>query len=70
MWNSAIRTAIQRNPESKFKLVEIAYLSLKEYGLHTHYILSACEVLHARPSRRSGEGESGRQEDAGNPRSG
>ena len=44
MCNSAIRTAVQRNPESKFKLVELAYSSLKEYGLHTHYILSACEV--------------------------
>lgn len=32
---------------SKFKLIELAYSRLKEYRLHTHYILSACEVAYS-----------------------
>jgi putative transposase len=44
MVNDAIRIAIQQSPKSKFKLIELAYPRLKEYSLHTHYILSACEV--------------------------
>src|SRR5438093_13610725 len=28
-------------------LSEMAYPRLKEYGLHTHYILSACEVAYS-----------------------
>ncbi len=51
MCNDAIRIAIQNEGEhggerveSRFRLIELAYPRLKEYGLHTHYILSACEV--------------------------
>jgi putative transposase len=44
MCNDAIRIAIESKPKGRFKLIEIAYPRLKEYGLHTHYILSACEV--------------------------
>jgi putative transposase len=44
MCNEAIMIAVQENPKNKFKLIEITYRRLKKYGLHTHYILSACEV--------------------------
>lgn len=44
MCNDAIRVAMELHPTSRFKLIELAYPRLKEYGLHTHYILSACEV--------------------------
>ncbi|HVB95793.1 MAG TPA: hypothetical protein VND41_04240 [Nitrososphaerales archaeon] len=54
MCNDAIRIAIQYEQEhgsqsvkSRFRLIELAYPRLKEYGLHTHYILSACEVAFA-----------------------
>lgn len=44
MCNDAIRIALQERPKSRFKLIELAHSRLKEYGLHSHYILSACEV--------------------------
>ena len=44
MCNDAIRIAIKEKPKSRFRLIKQAYQRLKEYGLHTHYILSACEV--------------------------
>jgi putative transposase len=44
MCNDAIRVAMNEKPRSRFKLIELAYSRLKSYGLHTHYILSACEV--------------------------
>jgi len=47
MCNDAIRIALKEKPRSKFALIEIAYPRLKEYGLHTHYILSACEVAYS-----------------------
>ncbi|MDA4113511.1 MAG: transposase [Thaumarchaeota archaeon] len=47
MCNDAIRIAIKEKPKSRFGLQALAYLRLKEYGLHTHYILSACEVAFA-----------------------
>jgi putative transposase len=54
MCNDAIRIALQYENEhngekvtSKFSLIELAYPRLKEYGLHTHYILSACEVAYS-----------------------
>jgi len=31
----------------RFQLIGLAYPRLKEYGLHTHYILSACEVAYS-----------------------
>lgn len=63
MCNDAIRIAFQDEKEhggervrSRIRLIELAYPRLKEYGLHTHYILSACEVAfsayHSR-NRRS-----------------
>ncbi|HYR04109.1 MAG TPA: hypothetical protein VEO75_01870 [Nitrososphaerales archaeon] len=47
MCNDAIRIAVKQKPTSRFKLIELAYPRLKDYGLHTHYILSACEVAHS-----------------------
>src|SRR5713226_6610612 len=47
MCNDAIRIALKEKPRSRFKLIEMAYPRLKEYGLHTHYILSACEVAYS-----------------------
>jgi hypothetical protein len=44
MCNDAIRIAVEAKPKSRFKLIELAYPRLKGYGLHSHYILSACEV--------------------------
>jgi len=44
MCNDAISIALKESPRSRFRLIELAYPRLKEYGLHTHYILSACEV--------------------------
>lgn len=47
MCNDAIRIAIEQRPRSRFKLIQLAYPRLKEYGLHTHYILTACEVAYS-----------------------
>src|SRR5271157_953861 len=47
MCNDAIRTAVKEKPKNKFRLTMLAYPKLKEYGLHTHYILSACEVAYS-----------------------
>jgi transposase len=44
MCNDAIGVAEEEEPPSRFKLQELAYARLKRYGLHSHYILSACEV--------------------------
>jgi hypothetical protein len=44
MCDDAIRVALKERPRSRFRLIELAYPLLKEYGLHTHYTLSACEV--------------------------
>ena len=47
MCNDAIRIAVKERPRSRFTLIQMAYPRLKEYGLHTHYILSACEVAYS-----------------------
>ena len=47
MCNDAIRIALEEKPKSRFRLIELAYPRLKQYGLHTHYILSACEVAYS-----------------------
>ncbi len=44
MCNDAIRIAIAQDASTRFDLISKAYDRLKGYGLHTHYILSACEV--------------------------
>jgi putative transposase len=55
MCNDAIRIALSEKPRSRFALIKLAYDRLKLYGLHTHYILSACEVAfsnYQNPNRR------------------
>ena len=44
MCNDAVGIAARGKPRNRFELIALAYTRLKEYGLHTHYILSACEV--------------------------
>ncbi len=56
MCNDAIRIALQEKPKNRFALIRLAYSRLKEYGLHTHYLLSACEVafsIYRNKERRS-----------------
>ena len=56
MCNDAIRIALKEKPRSRFALSQLVYPRLKQYGLHTHYILSACEVAYSafkNPRRRS-----------------
>jgi hypothetical protein len=47
MCNDAIRIYLKERPKNRFKLIELAYPRLKEYGLHTHYILTTCEVAYS-----------------------
>lgn len=47
MCNDAIRIAIRESPKNRFDLIRLAYERLKTYGLHSHYILAACEVAHS-----------------------
>lgn len=44
MCNDAIHIAIKDKPRNRFALINLAYSRLKEYGLHSNYVLSACEV--------------------------
>ncbi|HMD78405.1 MAG TPA: transposase [Nitrososphaerales archaeon] len=44
MCNDAIGIAIRKKPKGRFELIELACPYLKQYHLHSHYILSACEV--------------------------
>jgi putative transposase len=56
MCNDAVRIALEEKPRSRFRLIGLDYPRLKEYGLHTKYILSACEVAFSvfkEPWRRS-----------------
>ncbi len=47
MCNDAIRIAIAQDASSRFDLISKSYNHLKQYGLHTHYILNACEAAYA-----------------------
>jgi putative transposase len=47
MCNDAIGVAQNEKPKSRFHLVELVYPRLKGYGLHSHYMLSACEVAYS-----------------------
>ena len=54
MCNEAIRIALKYEKEhcgarvrSRFRLLALSYHHLKKFGLHTHYILSACEVAYS-----------------------
>jgi putative transposase len=46
MCNDAVRIAVNESPKNRFELQRCAYPRLKEYGLHSHYILTACEVAY------------------------
>lgn len=47
MCNDAVRIAIKEKPKDRFALIALAYPRLKHYSLHSHYILSACEVAYS-----------------------
>jgi len=47
MCNDAVRITLKEKPRSRFKLIALAYPKSKEFGLHAHYILSACEVAYS-----------------------
>ncbi len=47
MCNDAIRIAVQEKPKNRFELIAAAYARLKQYRLHTHYILTSCEVAYS-----------------------
>jgi len=54
MCNDPIRIALEyekgnggQKVRNRFHLIELAYPRLKQYGLHSQYILSACEVAFA-----------------------
>jgi hypothetical protein len=48
MVNEAIRVGFEKKPKTRFKLIVECYQVFKEkYGLHTHYILNACEYAFA-----------------------
>jgi len=48
MVNDALRIGFEKKPRSRFQLITMVYRDFKErYGLHTHYILNACECAFA-----------------------
>jgi len=48
MVNEALRLGFEKKPKSRFKLIMEVYQTFKQrYGLHTHYILNACECAFA-----------------------
>jgi putative transposase len=48
MVNEALRIGFEKKPRSRFQLITMVYYDFKEkYGLHTHYILGACECAFA-----------------------
>jgi len=48
MVNEALRVGFEKKPKSRFKLIMEVYEPFKHrYGLHTHYILNACECAFA-----------------------
>lgn len=47
MCNDAVYVALTEKPKNRFDLISKSYRRLREYGLHSHYILSACEVAYS-----------------------
>lgn len=48
MVNEALRIGFEKKPRTRFQLIMMVYYDFKEkYGLHTHYILGACECAFA-----------------------
>lgn len=56
MVNEAMRIGLEKRITSRFRLIKTVYEDFKKLGLHTHYILNACEVACAilRNHRRHG----------------
>jgi putative transposase len=55
MCNDAIRIALKEKPKSRFELIELARHRLKEFGLQSHYALSACEVAYSVYKNKNGK---------------
>jgi putative transposase len=55
MCNDAIRIAVAGKPKNRLELIESAYATLRQYGLHTHYALSACEVAYSVCGNKNGK---------------
>jgi len=45
--NYCIEVGLERNISSRYKLIKDVYEELKNFDLHKHYILSACEIACA-----------------------
>ena len=45
--NFCVERGLEKNISSKFRLIREVYEDAKKFGLHTHYILSACEITCA-----------------------
>ena len=52
MCNDAMRVAVAKKPKNKFELINLSNSRLREYGLHSHYVLSACEVAYSAYSNK------------------
>jgi hypothetical protein len=55
MCNDAMRAALAKRPKNKFELIGLSHRRLTEYGLHSHYILSACEVAYSAYKNKKGD---------------
>jgi len=42
--NFCVERGLEKNISSRFKLIKEVYNEAKEFGLHTHYLLNACEI--------------------------
>jgi putative transposase len=45
--NFCLQKGLENKISSRFKLIKLVYEESKKFGLHTHYILNACEVACA-----------------------
>ena len=45
--NFCVERGLEKNISSRFRLIKEVYQEAKQFGLHTHYILNACEVACA-----------------------
>lgn len=47
MINFCVEKGLEKGISSRFKLIKEVYQEAKQFGLHTHYVLNACEVACA-----------------------
>ena len=45
--NFCLQKGLKNNVTSRFRLIKLVYEKSKKFGLHTHYVLNACEVACA-----------------------